>query len=50
MWQLYAILAHDLLEDRRREAAAARRYKAPAKRRRSAARLVKRIVTGRGED
>ena len=50
MWQLYALVAHDLLEDRRREAEASRRHRLPVKKRRSPAAFVKRIVTGRDED
>jgi hypothetical protein len=49
MWQVYAIVAHDLLEDRRRTEES-RRQHVPAKKRRSPAALVKRIVTGRDGD
>jgi len=50
MWQIYAMVARDILEDRRREAAETRRYHAPVKPHRSTSGRFKRIVTGRGED
>ena len=50
MWQIYAMMARGLLEDRRREAAVSRRDHVPAKRHRSTTGRFKRLVTGRGED